>query len=67
MTCRITVNGAPRDAQAGSVRELVTELGLAPETLLIEHNSTALHRSEWESTPLADGDRLEILRVSAGG
>jgi thiazole synthase len=63
----VWINGERRDSAAVSVRELVTELNLAPETLLIEHNGLALHRSEWESAPLAAGDRLEILRVAAGG
>ncbi len=47
--------------------EIVAALGLAPETLLIEHNGTALHRAEWEGRQVKEGDSLEILRIAAGG
>jgi len=63
----IRLNGESRQIAAPTVTELATELGLAPETLLIEHNGLALHRSEWPETQLADDDQVEILRVAAGG
>jgi sirohydrochlorin cobaltochelatase len=37
------------------------------EALLVEHNGLALHRSEWSERVLQPGDRLEVLRVAAGG
>ena len=42
-------------------------LEIPAPTLLIEHNGTALRREEWPATRLADGDKLEILRIAAGG
>jgi thiamine biosynthesis protein ThiS len=33
----------------------------------VEHNGKALHRSEWSSVTLHEGDRLEFMRVAAGG
>jgi sulfur carrier protein len=67
MSLSIKVNGDPRESQSANVRELVAELALVPETVLVEHNGLALHRSEWETHLLADGDQIEILRVAAGG
>ena len=63
----IFLNGDPRAVAASNVTLLVSELSLPPETLLVEHNGLALHRSEWPSTALKDGDRVEILKVAAGG
>jgi thiamine biosynthesis protein ThiS len=63
----IFVNGERRETAADSLTGFVAELGLPPEALLIEHNGVALHRSEWLTTMLRPDDRLEILRVSAGG
>lgn len=63
----IFLNGELRTTSASHVAALVEELGLAPQTLLIEHNGTALHRSEWKDATLRDQDRLEVLRVTAGG
>lgn len=64
----VRINGTARQLESASnVAEMVVELGLAPPSLLIEHNGTALHRSEWPTTDISDGDRIEILRVAAGG
>jgi thiamine biosynthesis protein ThiS len=63
----LVLNGEPRTSSATTVSLLVQELDMAPATLLIEHNSTALLRSEWPETILREGDRLEFLRVAAGG
>ena len=61
------MNGESVESAAPTVSALVESLGLPPQTVLVEHNLRALLRSEWESTPLGEGDRIEILRVSAGG
>ena len=64
----IHINGDVREiVTAKTVTELVTELGLPGPTLLIEHNGTALRRDEWASQPLAENDRIEMLRIAAGG
>jgi thiamine biosynthesis protein ThiS len=64
----IFVNGEKREAlRATNVAGLVAELGLVPETLLVEHNGTALRRDEWPARDLAAGDRLELIRIVAGG
>ena len=61
------LNGQREEVRAKTVSDLVEELNLAPETVLIERNGTALLRTEWPDTPLSDDDRLELLRVAAGG
>lgn len=63
----ILVNGKPHETAAQEVESLARELTPAPETLLIEHNGVALYRSAWPETLLQEGDRIEILRVAAGG
>lgn len=64
----VHINGEAREVMhSRTVAELVAELELPGPALLIEHNGTALHRSEWPETPLAEGDRIELLRVVAGG
>jgi sulfur carrier protein len=65
---KIFVNGEAADYEDGStVEELITRHGLSPETTLIEWNGVALRRSEWSTRILQEGDRIEILRVAAGG
>ena len=64
----LTINGEPRQIEgAGDVAELIVALGLPAPAMLVEHNGTALRREEWKGSALAEGDRLEIIRVVAGG
>ena len=64
---RIALNGAEKETIAATVEALVAELGLKRGMVLVEHNGTALRPDEWPQTTVAEGDRLEILRIVAGG
>jgi sulfur carrier protein len=65
---RLEINGQNRELPEGlTLPEVVRELGLVPETVLLEHNGQALLRSEWAGITARDGDKIEILRVVAGG
>ena len=64
----LVVNGSERDVADGtSLVQLLTGLGLRVGSVVVEHNGTALLRSEVEAAQLADGDRLELVRAVAGG
>jgi thiamine biosynthesis protein ThiS len=64
----ISLNGEKADARgAATVAELVDRYQLSPQSVLIEHNGLALHRQEWPRRSLAEGDRVEFIRVVAGG
>jgi thiamine biosynthesis protein ThiS len=64
---KLVLNGKDREVNATQVETLVAELGLPLAAALVEHNGTALLRSEWARTNLQEGDRLEIIRMVAGG
>jgi sulfur carrier protein len=64
----VWVNGERAEVNGlTNVAELATHYGLAPNSVLIEHNATALHQREWAERKLSDGDRVEFVRVVAGG
>jgi sulfur carrier protein len=64
----ISLNGEKADARgAQTIEELVERFELPSKTVLIEHNGLALHRREWAERALTEGDRIEVLRVVAGG
>jgi sulfur carrier protein len=64
----ISINGQSAETGgAKTIKELVECYELPPQTVLIEHNGLALHRHEWPNHVLAEGDRIELLRVVAGG
>jgi sulfur carrier protein len=64
---KLQINGTEREVSAAHVEELVAELGLPLTAALVELNGTALLRSEWASSALHEGDRLEVVRMVAGG
>lgn len=65
---KVIVNGQAHSvANPQTIDGLVQELKLIPETLLIEHNGRALHRREWQRQAVQDGDKIELIRVVAGG
>lgn len=65
---RIMVNGAPRRVTPGiALPALLTELGLRPGSVVVEHNGVALPPSTMPDVRLSDGDVLEIVRAVAGG
>lgn len=41
--------------------------GLLPRSVVVEHNGEAVAPSEFPVRLLAEGDRLEIVRIVAGG
>jgi thiamine biosynthesis protein ThiS len=64
----LSINGEKREGiRAGTVAELVVELGLPAPACLVEHNGVALRRTEWDQAVLGEGDVLEIIRIVAGG
>ena len=65
---KIWVNGEAAEISGlTNVAELAVKYGLEPNTVLIEHNLTALHQREWTERQLNEGDRVEFIRVVAGG
>ena len=65
---KVWINGEPAEINgAANVAELAAHYGFQPNTVLIEHNTTALHQREWPERKLAEGDRVEFVRVVAGG
>lgn len=64
----VWLNGKKAETQgATTVSELAALYGLTPHTVLIEHNGIALHQRDWRTQMLQADDRLEFIRVVAGG
>lgn len=63
----IQLNGEAAKTSAKTVTQLLKELGLADKPVIIEHNQTALLKTEHETTPLSENDQLEVITLAAGG
>jgi sulfur carrier protein len=67
---RLVVNGDEQDLDlptGASVRDLLTHLGLGEKWVVVERNGEPVERRDVATTPLADGDRIELVRAVAGG
>jgi thiamine biosynthesis protein ThiS len=65
---KIAVNGESVDTrEAKTIAELIERYQLPPQSILVEHNGLAVHRHEWPKRLLTEGDRIEFIRVVAGG
>jgi sulfur carrier protein len=64
----ISLNGESVDSrEAKTIAELIDRYQFPPQSILVEHNGLAIHRHEWAGRLLAEGDRVELVRVVAGG
>ena len=64
----VVVNGEPREVRAGTtVADVVRSLTDAERGVAVALDGEVVPRSEWETTLLADGRRIEVLRAVQGG
>jgi thiamine biosynthesis protein ThiS len=64
----IVLNGEPHRLPAGaSVLDVVAGLGRDPRTVAVERNGAIVRRADYAATPLAAGDRLEVVGFVQGG
>ena len=50
-----------------SVEEFLVAQNLLPRSVVVEHNGEAVAPSEFPHRQLSAGDRLEIVKIVAGG
>jgi sulfur carrier protein len=62
------VNGEPREVPEGTTLDrVVAGLTAAPSGVAAAVNETVVPRGHWPATPLAEGDRVEVLTAVQGG
>jgi sulfur carrier protein len=64
---RIQVNGEDRSVSADTILALVEELGLDVRKVAVERNLEIVPKSLHAATPIADGDRIEVVQFVGGG
>ena len=64
----VTANGQPLTAKLPcTLQEFLIAQGLLPRSVVVEHNGEAVAPSEFSKRQLHGGDRLEIVKIVAGG
>jgi sulfur carrier protein len=64
----VLVNGVARDVPPGTtVADLVAALTGGADGVAVARNEQVVPRGAWGGTPLAEGDRVEVLTAVQGG
>jgi thiamine biosynthesis protein ThiS len=64
----VTANGQATAAKLPcSLEEFLVAQKLLPRSVVVEHNGEAVAPSEFSRRQLGAGDRLEIVKIVAGG
>jgi thiamine biosynthesis protein ThiS len=64
----VTANGKPIEAKLPcSIEAFLIAQNLLPRSVVVEHNGDAVAPSEFSHRQLKAGDRLEIVKIVAGG
>ncbi len=64
----VIANGKPVPAKLpASIEEFLVAQNLLPSSVVVEHNGNAVAPSEFSSRQLSAGDKLEIVKIVAGG
>jgi len=63
----IKVNGRDMSFTGNNLAELIDRLGLDRAKVVAEKNGEAVHREDAASTPLVEGDVVELVRLVGGG
>jgi thiamine biosynthesis protein ThiS len=65
---RIRLNGEPFElASPMTVADLLEQLQVDPRRVAVEHNLIVLKRGTFDTTPLSEGDEVEIVNFVGGG
>jgi sulfur carrier protein len=64
---QIIINGEEHSIATQSMLQLLQSLEIDPRRVAVERNMEILPKTEYESTTLAEGDRIEIVHFVGGG
>jgi len=65
---KLVINGAEREVAAvTTLASLIEQLGMKSDRVAVELNRQIVSRDRWTETPVAPGDRLEIVHFVGGG
>ena len=64
----LTINGEKREVDGiGTVSGLLDDLGIDPDTVVVERNMNILRQEDLGKEVLEDGDTIEIIQMVDGG
>jgi sulfur carrier protein len=65
---KVTLNGSPREVPAGTtLAALLEAAGIDARRTAVERNLEVVPKARHATTPLAEGDRVEVVTMVGGG
>lgn len=64
---RLIVNGQPADIKAATVQEVAAAMGYTGDFFAVALNRACISRKAFATTPVNEGDEVEILSPMQGG
>ena len=64
---KVTVNNREVETAASNLLLLSQQLNLPPAGIAVAVNNRIVSRSEWENSPISQGDSLIIIKAVCGG
>lgn len=67
MPVRIYINNEEKLTDAQSIQQLADELGLPERGVALAVNNRVVQRAAWDGMPVAEGDKVTIIKAAFGG
>jgi sulfur carrier protein len=71
MSFTLAINGQNRSfdnlTPPVTLAQVVAAMDLKGDRIAVEHNGQIVQRARWVDTPIATGDRLEVVHFVGGG
>jgi sulfur carrier protein len=71
MSFTLAINGQNRSfdnlTPPVTLAQVVAAMDLKGDRIAVEHNGQIVQRTRWTDTPVATGDRLEVVHFVGGG
>lgn len=64
---KVTVNNREVETAASNLLLLSQQLNLPPAGIAVAVNNRIVPRSEWENSPISQGDSLIVIKAVCGG
>jgi sulfur carrier protein len=71
MSFTLAINGQSRSfdnlTPPVTLAQVIAAMELKGDRIAVEHNGQIVQRARWSDTPIASGDRLEVVHFVGGG
>ncbi len=64
---KLRLNGESYETECRTVGELLNRLGITPGRVAVEVNMQVIRKADIDTTPLSDGDAVEVVNFVGGG